>query len=296
MFDLRYHVASLTAVFLALIIGILVGVGISGKGFVSDSERKLLNEKIDSLHSQLDSATRRGDGLAKAQRAAQIFVKDAYPALMDQRLSGQRVALVFVGTEDGRTRSLVEQSLRDAGGGAPLRTQALKVPIDLPTLRHALAGHPALVALATRKTIGELGRRLGQDFVAGGDSPVWSLLGDDLLEEQSGNDGPAADAVVVARTVKPQSGVTARFLSGFYSGLGFGGLPAVGVERSQRGQPSAVPAFSKSGLSTVDDLDTEAGRLALVLLLGGANPGHYGLAKSAGDGVLPPIPAVAAGG
>lgn len=295
MFDLRYHVASLTAVFLALIIGILVGVGISGKGFVSDSERKLLNEKIDSLHSQLDSATRRGDGLARSQRAAQTFVKDAYPTLMEQRLAGRRVALVFAGPEDGRTRSLVEQSLQDSGSGTPLRIRALKLPIDLPTLRQALAGHPALVALATKKRIGELGRRLGEDFVAGGKSPMWTLLGDDLLEERSGNDAPPADGVVVARTVKPQTGVTAGFLAGFYSGLGFGGLPAVGVERGQRG-PSAIPAFAKQGLSTVDDLDAEAGRLALVLLLGGASPGHYGLGKTAGDGVLPQIPAVTTGG
>jgi len=34
MFDLRYHVASLTAVFLALVIGILVGVGIADRGLV----------------------------------------------------------------------------------------------------------------------------------------------------------------------------------------------------------------------------------------------------------------------
>ena len=34
MFDLRYHVASLAAVFLALLIGILVGVGISDRGLV----------------------------------------------------------------------------------------------------------------------------------------------------------------------------------------------------------------------------------------------------------------------
>ena len=39
MFDLRYHVASLTAVFVALVIGILVGIGLSGKGFVNDAER-----------------------------------------------------------------------------------------------------------------------------------------------------------------------------------------------------------------------------------------------------------------
>ena len=40
MLDLRYHVASLSAVFLALVVGILVGVGISGRGLVDKSERR----------------------------------------------------------------------------------------------------------------------------------------------------------------------------------------------------------------------------------------------------------------
>ena len=88
MFDLRYHVASLVAVFLALIIGIVVGVGISGKGFVSDSERSLLNERIADLKSRLDSATKRDTDLTRSQRAAQAFVQQAYPALMNGRLSG----------------------------------------------------------------------------------------------------------------------------------------------------------------------------------------------------------------
>ena len=37
--------------------------------------------------------------------------------------------------------------------------RALKLPIDLPTLRHALAKRPALAALATQGRIGDLGRR-----------------------------------------------------------------------------------------------------------------------------------------
>ena len=49
MFDLRYHVASLAAVFLALVIGILVGVGISGRGFIDDAERDRLNGEIAEL-------------------------------------------------------------------------------------------------------------------------------------------------------------------------------------------------------------------------------------------------------
>ena len=295
MFDLRYHVASLAAVFLALIIGIVVGVGISGKGFVSDSERSLFNQRIADLKSQLDSATARGSELARAQRAAQTFVADAYPALMDGRMAGKRVALVFAGHEDGRVRSLVEQALNDARGQPPLRTRALKLPVDLSSIRRALATRPALAALATQARIGDLGRRLGQEVVAGGKAPLWQLLSSDLVEERSGNETPPVDGVVVVRTVPPQAGVTARFLAGFYAGLGSAGVPAVGVERTQD-DGSSLTAFARQDLSTVDDLDVAAGRLAVVLLLGGAAPGQYGVKKAAKDGVLPPIPPAATGG
>src|SRR6266536_3226297 len=209
MFDLRYHVASLAAVFLALIIGIVVGVGISGKGFVSDSERRVFNERIADLKSERDSARLRSADLARAQRTAQTFVADAYPALMDGRMRGLRVALAFAGHEDGRVNSLVEQALGDAGGEPPLRTRALKLPIDLPALRHALTKRPALAALATKARIGDLGRRLGKEFVVGGKAPLWQLLSSDLVEERSGNDARPVDGVVIARTVGPQAGVPA---------------------------------------------------------------------------------------
>jgi hypothetical protein len=290
MFDLRYHVASLAAVFLALIIGIVVGVGISGKGFVSDSERSLLNERIADLNNRLDSATKRANELTKTQRAAQRFVTGAYPALMDHRLAGTRVALAFAGPVDGRVRGQVEKALADSGADAPLRVRALKLPIDLAAMRKALAGHPALVVLATKARIADLGKRLGEDFVVGGESPLWRLLSPQLVEEQSGNAAPPADAVVVARSLPAQSGTTAQFLAGFYAGLASAGLPAVGVERT-RASDSAVEAFDRQDLSTVDDLDSEAGRLSLVLLLAGGPPGNYGVKKTAHDGVLPSIPA-----
>src|SRR5881394_721145 len=107
MFDFRYHVASLAAVFLALIIGIVVGVGISSGGFVSKSERGLYNTRIAELQGQLSSATKRSADLAEQLRAGQEFVQDVYPALMAGRLAGRQVALVFVGSVDGGVQSLV---------------------------------------------------------------------------------------------------------------------------------------------------------------------------------------------
>jgi hypothetical protein len=69
----------------------------------------------------------------------------------------------------------------------------------------------------------------------------------------------------------------------------------VGVEVTRPGT-TAVDAFAKHDLATVDDLDSQTGRLALALLLAGATPGQYGVKKSAHDGVLPQIPPLLAGG
>ena len=63
----------------------------------------------------------------------------------------------------------------------------------------------------------------------------------------------------------PQRGVTQDFLSGLYRGVARAGVPAVGVQLSAS-ENAAVPAFARNGLSTVDGVDTAAGKLALVLL------------------------------
>jgi Copper transport outer membrane protein, MctB len=293
MFDLRYHVASLAAVFLALVIGILVGVGISSGGFVQKGERRILNDKIDELGRSLDTARARTGDLSRAQRAAATYVEESYPMLMADRLARRRVALVFVGPVDAEMRDLVERMLVDAGAGTTLRMRALRVPIDTDALGGLLDGRPVLARLGRPEAVRDLGRRLAHELVRGGRAPVWRLLSPQLVAERSGNEGLAADAVVVARSVPPQQGPTSRLLRGFYEGLAASGVPAVGVETSQAAT-TAVDAFDKASLSSVDFVDTEVGRFALALLLAGGRPGSYGLKQTATDGILPPIEAVVA--
>jgi hypothetical protein len=194
---------------------------------------------------------------------------------------------------DADVRDLVERTLVDAGAGATLRMRALSVPVDLEALDTVLDGRPALARYARPDAARELGRRLAQELVRGGRAPVWRLLSPQLVAERSGNEGLPADAVIVARSVASQQGPTSRLLRGFYEGLAASGVPAVGVETS-RASTTAVDAFDKAGLSSVDFVDTEVGRLALALLLAGGRPGSYGLKQTATDGILPPIEPVAA--
>ncbi len=287
MFDLRYHVASLTAVFIALIIGILVGVGISSGGFVKKSERRILNDQIEKAQRELDAARTRNGDLARTQRASDTYVEASYPLLMNGLLDKKRVAVVFVGAVDAEKRDLVERTLDDAGAGNPLRLRAMRVPVDLKALDKRLAGRPQLARYAKEDAARDLGRRLAQELAKGGKAPVWRALAPELVEERSGNDKLPADAIVIVRSATPQQGETARLLRGFYEGLASQDVPAVGVETS-RTTPTAIDAFDKADLSSVDYVDTRAGRLALALLLAGAAPGSYGLKPTATDGVLPP--------
>lgn len=293
MFDLRYHVASLAAVFLALIIGILVGVGISGP--VDSAKTKFLEEQVAKYQRQLDQTSTRKNADKREQQAALEYIDETYPVLVRNRLRGKQVAVVYVGSYDGGTRSAVEGLLADSGAQV-LRLRALKVPIDVRQLDASLRGQPAAAGLRGRKNVEELGRALGQELMLGGDTPLWDSLNDALVNEVDGTNKGPADGVVVVRTANPQRGATSRFLLGLYAGLGSVAVPAVGVEQTEA-KYSATRAFAAANLSSVDDVETRIGRLATVLLLAGAPSGQYGMKKSADDGALPAWPTrTAAGG
>jgi len=292
MFDLRYHVASLAAVFVALLVGILVGVGLSGK--VDDAEKNELRRRAASLERQLDAIGERQASAGRVEEATNVLVELGLSALLEDRLRGRRVGMLFVGSPDRELQSAVRTTLDDAGArGGLTRMRALNVPIDSGQLDGDLASRPALAGYRGPDRLRELGKLLAEEFVFGGDALAWDALSEHLVVERRGRARPRLQGVVVARNAGPQEGDTARFLAGVYEGLASTGTPAVGVERSTE-EPSAVKAFERAELSSVDDIDLPAGRLALALLLAGAEPGHYGVNDA--DDVLPPLEQLDAGG
>jgi copper transport outer membrane protein MctB len=293
MFDLRYHVASLAAVFVALVIGIFVGVGLSGRGFVNDAERKNFEARIDELQADRDSAEAAAKSAARRGDALDAFADTTYTSLVRRRLAGTKVGVVFVGSVDQGLAGTIRRTIADAGGRV-VRMRALRVPLDPEAVDQALRGEPDTRELAGEDRRARLGNAIARELVQGGQTPVLDRLASLLVEEQLGLSKAPLDAVVVARPTRPQQGETEDFLTGLYSGLAAASVPSVGVEDSNA-QPSAVPPFRAAGLATVDALDTTAGQVALVFLLEGARPGSYGLGQDAVDGVLPAAPFTAPG-
>ena len=296
MFDLRYHVASLAAVFFALVIGILVGVALASHG-LSNTERARLERQASDANQKLDAAR---EDLVQAQdenRADSAFVDNAYNAVMEDRLQGKKVAVLFIGSVNGDIVKSINRTLSDAGAPLKLRERAVTVPLDDAAIDGILKKRQQLATYSGPEKLDELGHELADEFVIGGDTPVWDALQNQLVEERSGSMRRPADAVIVVRSAQPQMDGTARFLHGLYSELSGRPIPVIGVEASST-KPSTIPVFTKYSISSVDNVDTKVGRVALALLLSDAPAGAYGT-KSTASEVLPavvPVSAPGAGG
>jgi hypothetical protein len=286
MFDLRYHLASLTAVFVALVLGILIGIGLAATETVRERDVQRLESDVAELRTDLEVERARSAQLDLLQKNTTTFIEDAYPALMHDRLAGKRFALVFAGSVDERVQENVERALADGGAEALTRVRALDLPLDPQMISRVLGGAQPFEAYEGDDGLGELAQDLATELVEGGDTPLWDAVSRQLVEEQEGGFRRAVDGIVVARTADPQRGATTQFLAGFYRGLAATGRPAVGVQMADS-RPSALESFSRRGLSTIDDLDLRLGRLGLALLLAGGDEGEYGLRGE--DGILPPI-------
>ena len=303
MFGLRYHVVSLAAVFVALAVGILLGVAISGK--VTDAgeglEEELLRDENSRLRDDVGAARAAEEAATQRGEATEQLLVRAYPALMDGRLEGESVAVLFLGPTDGSLRAEVEGALADADAGAPAHVISLDVPVDGADLSSALEGDELLATYANEDAdFSELGRELGRELVEDGEAPLWSALSSRLVEERTGNvTDPVDSAVVVVTWLPPEEEeqpdeqaahdleATTSLMEGLVGGLDSAGIPVVGVA-SSGAAPEVVELYRDQGISSVDDVDAQAGRLALALLLAGAEPGHYGVGDDT-DGVIPPI-------
>lgn len=279
-YSARYHAASLAAVFLALGVGILIGVGFGDR--VVSSARKNVES---SLSGDLRDARQQADELRDETRRQMIFEQQVYPALVHNRLRGKRIGVVALGGLPNEVSADVRRALEPTGGRLA-SVAVVRVPIDLERLEDGLRNSRFAQLRGEGSQLVELARRVGRQLVTGG--ALVRSLRSRLLSRASGQTG-GVDAVILVRErpeeLKPgHKQALDRFERGFFRGIRETDLPTVGIERSDR-ESSTVPFFRERGFSSVDSVDLVSGRVALAFALAGAE-GAFGIKPSA-DQLLP---------
>jgi hypothetical protein len=274
VFDFRYHALSLVAVFLALGIGIILGASL-GDSVISQANKDVRSSlRSDVVNARQDARTAK-DAVSNRDK----FIDAAFPRLAGGKLRGKRIAIVAVGGLPQDLESAVRSAVKDSGGKVD-SVSRFDVNPDVLAIGGKLGGRFQLLGTNPGQ-LRPIGRRLGR-ALAFGRRPALTLEG--AFPDQFSGDFRGADAVVVYRADGQRQGDSERFEAALIEGLRDTGMPVVGVERSAE-DPSQIPFYVHAGLSTVDDADQPAGRVALVLALAGAD-GNFGY-KSTADAPLP---------
>mgnify|MGYP005613474643 FL=1 len=312
MISLRSHAISLAAVFLALAIGIALGSGLLSNTVLSG----LRDDKTD-MQTQIETLTDDKNALNEKLSAAGDFNAQMAPRILQDALAEKTVVLFRTPDAadsdlEGLTR-LIEQA-----GGRVTGTVAL-------TQEFVDANSAEKLLSVVNSPIVPAGSQLSTSSVDQG-SQAGDLLGIALLANRDPKVAPVDDAqrdtvlaalrdtgFVTYGTERIGAANTALVVTGGALGDGAGnqgstvarfaagvaphgsGTVLVGRDGSATGTSAVAVTRSDAALnsvvSTVDDGDSESGRITAVLalstLVNGGKPGQFGIGQGASSVTVP---------
>jgi len=282
MFDMRYHIASLVAVFLALTVGIVLGTAIVNRGIVVKQQTAL----VSGLREEFATLRDRNRALQEAAAQNERFFQTVLPLLIDKRLAKKRVAVVSTDPQDTAGVRSVVISLRQAGARVNYVTIASP---DLKTKDAAAAGRLEKIYLRDKLKGDALRQRLVSDIatqLARRTEPAFlAQLGDIGVLTVSGTDALPAQMVVFLAGSGDKA-MMSQVQQPLVTALKKNGTPVVGVESGEL-KESVMGDYQDAGASTVDNIDSPIGEVSLVYALSGS-PGNYGT-KSTADVLSPKV-------
>lgn len=268
--DLRYHLISLISVFLALAIGILLGVAVADEGVVSErleAEITGIQDRLDDQRVEIESRDSR-ISLLEERIASDESVEGAMSETMiSDRLIGFEVALVSGPFADPDTVEGVGDALATSGAEVVF-AETLEAPTSAAEVTSGveattqIQGDYASVALSVLETSEDSVPPQAVVFVGGGALPPEAPSGTlDALNEAQ------AEMFEVWQNT---------------------GLRVIAAESSDAGR-SEVELFQSAGVASVDNADTGAGRAAIIQLLTTDGDGSYGTKDTASELFPPPL-------
>lgn len=279
--DIKYHIASLVAVFLALGIGILVGTSIIGNDGMADRQQQIITVlEQDFAHLRKDNAKQNEEikVLTEEIKQGESFEKEILPALVAGRLVGKNIVVVETGN-NFMTKGM-KGLIKSAGGD--IHSQ---VAIS-PKLANLNESNQEQILAVLGQELGEneslsqvISSKIGDAIVTMENADLLKLLKDlDLIKVEGDFSKPVEMVVVIGGSEKEDDEKITRVDLPLIRSLKKNGIRVVGTEFSTDGY-SYMRNYQKEDITTIDHLDTIPGQLALVLTLQGEK-GHFGNKKT----------------
>jgi hypothetical protein len=273
MYNLRYHIASLVAVFLALSVGLLMGTVVVERGLL-DSQKTTL---VTGLQKQYDTLRTTSQELRTRADTLDAFAADAEPGVMGGVLAGRMVA-VLADPGAGEAVTSASDAVRRAGGSPAVLTFTQP---GLGLSDAAVVSAAAAAMSVPEASVDETSAIpvLVREWTVAGEP---RLLTDALIKVGVLRADGLAPGAVVSGSVACAAWDDAPDAAALRLATALTGPGRFAVAAGTVKRPAGLAAAAlEAGISGIETVDTALGRVSLVWVLAGRASGRYGTSKDA---------------
>jgi hypothetical protein len=284
MLTWRYHLLTIAAVFLALALGVLIGIGLTDSGTINTSQTGLVSD----IEQDLNELRSENNALSHERAINLRFQEDTFPYIVRARLEGKKIAILASSVTGDDIQRRLTSAIHGAGGqvvSTTVMNSRFSVPALTEKVKTEMKNDPAYSTVNESSVINLLATQLARDISKAGGTKTLTALQGVLIDSMNGRyDIPVDSVVIITRADDEQTPAYSDLEKKMLLSLKELGVLAVGCEPSDAPR-SEIPLFQALDVSSVDNLDSRIGQVSLVYLLAGEK-GAFGI-KPTADMLIP---------
>lgn len=281
MTNIKYYVLTVVSIFLALAIGIYIGFMFDAQDILISQKEDIvsqLEERFDYLEEENKAVREEISRVTKENEQIKEFNRAIYGEVIKNRLSGVKIAIIE--TSEDYIYKGISQTLEVAGAEVTSITTIknnIDSNIDLLKSAYEMATGVETDANNVLKLTID---KIASDIISGEDSRALETFKNEGLIDITGTYLTPIDYVIIAGGRKEEDEKRFEVIDERIIDIcKESNVPIIGIEK-ENVSFSYIDKYKNNRISSIDNVDSIMGRVALVLAIDG-RPGNYGIKPSA---------------
>lgn len=283
--DIKYLVVSITAIFISLSIGILIGSNMKSGGFILEQQQLLINsleEKFHEHNMESKNLSSLNEALMNEIELKDSYLNTFYNKMTLEKLNNINIVVIQTNSFKG---DYIHEAVTKAGGNI---ISHIVIDTDLLNLSQnelAAINNLFYYNLSYDKLMNRVGEELIEYILTDKSTSLINyLLSSGYISfnsEEMAKATPIDKLIITGGFYSPNPHISRSLMNQLLFTSRTNYVDVVGVETTDT-IDSLISIFVEHNISTVDNIDSLLGRLSLVLVLNGIE-GHYGETEHAYD-------------
>ena len=291
MIDLRYHIASIVAVFLALALGILIGSTIVSDNLIVEQQKKMIDRLEEQFYALRDSEailTAENQRQSKIISNYENYSQTLLTTMVDAKLTGVQIGVVISGDNDlpaGMINALASAEANIVSKTVVLSGLSLHDQEVRGRVREFYDLEEGAGVESMRQ---QIAYSVAQVIQNQGDPAVIEFLQTNNLIKFSGDyQTPLGGVILLGGANDYSFYFVDSFDTALIDKLNSDSVKTYGVEQYSAVY-SYMEQYGQKDITTIDNIELSLGQISLVFAMAG-EPGNYGM-KTTAKKLMPTLP------